>query len=39
MSNTLEGFNEGASTFNAGMDEAYAVHFILSGILFLSVSS
>ena len=37
MSNTLQGFNDGASTFNAGMDEAYAVHFILSGILMFSV--
>jgi len=37
MSNTLQGFNDSASTFNADMDTAFAVHFIISGLLFLSV--
>jgi len=37
MSNTLKGFSDNASTFNADMDTAFAVHFILSAILFLSV--
>ena len=37
MSNTLQGFNSNASSFNADMDTAFAVHFILSAILFLSV--
>ena len=37
MSNTLQGFNSNASTFNADMDTAFAVHFILSAILFISV--
>jgi len=37
MSNTLQGFNDNASTFNAGMDTAFTVHFVLSGLLFLSV--
>jgi cytochrome c oxidase subunit 2 len=37
MSNKLEGFSNNASTFNAGMDTAFTVHFVLSAILFLSV--
>ena len=37
MSNTLEGFSNNVSTFNADMDTAFAIHFIISGILFLSV--
>jgi cytochrome c oxidase subunit 2 len=37
MSNTLQGFNDSASTFNADMDTAFAVHFILSGLLIASV--
>ena len=37
MSNKLEGFSNSVSTFNADMDTAFAVHFILSALLFLSV--
>jgi len=37
MSNILKGFNDSASTFNADMDTAFAVHFILSGLLIASV--
>ena len=37
MSNKLEGFSNSVSTFNADMDTAFAIHFIISGILFLSV--
>jgi cytochrome c oxidase subunit II len=37
MSNTLQGFSDQASTFNAGMDTAFTVHFVLSALLFLSV--
>jgi cytochrome c oxidase subunit II len=35
--NILKGFNDSASTFNADMDTAFAVHFILSGLLIASV--
>jgi cytochrome c oxidase subunit 2 len=37
MSNKLEGFSNSVSTFNADMDTAFAIHFIISGLLFLSV--
>ncbi len=38
MSNKLEGFGSiDVSTFNADMDTAFAIHFWLSGLLFLSV--
>jgi len=37
MSNKLEGFNTNASSFNEGMDTAFAIHFGLSTLLFLSV--
>ena len=37
MSNKLEGFSNSVSTFNADMDTAFAIHFIISGILFISV--
>jgi len=37
MSNKLEGFSNHASTFNADMDTAFAIHFGLSTLLFLSV--
>jgi len=37
MSNKLEGFNANASSFNQGMDTAFAIHFSLSLLLILSV--